>query len=252
VIRLSNEGLQYSEIGKILGIRKSTVYFWLQGHLPWASYKLPLINFGFGYIIGSGIGDGTVINDGRILMYSWLKDEDFADAIVQYAKELGISVHKWYKRGWQVAITNVPISELVWIGKKHPYHLLPMISSDVNVTKGVLTGWFDSDGTPGCIPEKYRYDSPHADCINREIIEVMGILLDMLEIHYTINQQKTREFVSPQTGKKYRPKSEKIYRLRIRRCCVIKFSKEVGFKIRRKRYLLERLIKGAKFKDICQ
>ena len=251
-IRLSNEGLQYFEIGRILGIRSSTVYSWLWGHSPWTIYKLPLTNFGFGYIIGSGIGDGTVIDDGRILIYSWLKDEDFADIIVQYTKQLNINAHKWYKRGWQVAIANVPIAELVWIGKKYPFHLLPIISSEVSVIKGVLNGWFDADGSPGSFSLKCKYDAPHADSLNREIVEVMGVLLDLLGIHYTINRQKTKEFISPQTGKKYKPKSEEIYRLRIRRCCTVKFSREVGFKIRRKKYALDKLIDNTKFKNICQ
>ena len=154
-VRLSNEGLQCYEIARMLGVRKSTVYFWLNhGHKPWTSFKLSPINFELGYVIGSGIGDGSITDDGRMLVYSWLKDEDFADTIVQCAKELGIYAHKWYKRNWQVMITNTTIAELVWISKKHPRYLIPIILSNINAVKGVLTGWFDSDGTPGTNSEK--------------------------------------------------------------------------------------------------
>jgi len=251
-IRLANEGLQYYEVAKILGVRKSTIYFWLnRGHKPWTSFKLPPINFELGYVIGSGIGDGSIADDGRMLVYSWLKDEDFADTIVRCVEELGIYAHKWYKRNWQVMITNTTIAELVWIGKKHPRYLIPIMSSDINAIKGVLTGWFDSDGTSGTTSEKYRYDAPHAFSISREVVKTMGILLDILGIHYTIGYQRLKEFISPQTGKEYKPKSEKIYQLRIKRCCTIRFSKEIGFKITRKRYALERLIERSTFKDAC-
>jgi len=94
-LRLSAEGLNYSEVARELGLRKSTPYFWLHGKsTPFTVFNIPEANFDFGYLLGSGIGDGFVDGDGRQLLYSWLKDEDFANAIVESAKKLKIYGHK--------------------------------------------------------------------------------------------------------------------------------------------------------------
>jgi hypothetical protein len=253
-IRLYNEGLTWYEVSKELGIRESATYHWLVlGRKPWSTYKIPPATFDFGYLLGSGIGDGTMSANGKKLLYKWIKDEDFADKIVESARNLNVYAYKWYReRGWFVIISNVVISELVWIGKTNPYLLLPIISN-MKVGRGVLSGWFDAEGSPAISGlSEYKYCVPCAASTNKELIEVMGKLLDMLNIHYTINKQETKEIRDPRTRKVYKPKSEKLYRLRIRRCCVIKFNEVISFRISRKKAVLEKIIQQSGFKNVCQ
>ena len=80
----------------------------------------------------------------------------------------------------------------------------------------------------------------------------MARLLEYLNIHHTIGEELTKdEFISLSAGKRYRPKSDKIYYLRISRCCVIRFSKLIGFRIKRKMVTLMTLIRESRFKEIC-
>ena len=252
-LRLSAEGLNYSEIARELGLRRSTPYFWLHGKsTPFTVFNIPEPNFDFGYLLGSGIGDGFVDSDSRQVLYSWLKDEDFANAIVESAKRLKIYGHKWFRRSWQVVVANVVISELVKVGKKDPLTLLPILRINKEVARGALAG-FDAEGSPGSFNANgYKYDSPRGRCCKKEVIELMARLLEYLNIHHTIGEELTRdEFISPSTGKRYKPKFNKIYYLRISRCCVKRFSKLIGFRIRRKMDALMTLIRESRFKEIC-
>lgn len=252
-IRLLNEGLEYFEIAHLLNLRNSTTYFWLKkGVSPFTSYKIPPPTYDLGYVIGSGIGDGFIDSKGRITQYSWLKDEDFADAIVKSLKRLGVPVWKWKKRGWQVAFQNVVITELIKIGKKYPLKLLPILTLNIEIIKGALTGWFDAEGSAGSFNlNGYKYDAPDGSSTNEDIIKLMACLLDILDIHYTTGCFENKEFVSPRNGKKYRPKSNKTYIIRIQRCCIIKFNNLIGFRIIRKKEQLIKLIENSNFKKVC-
>ncbi len=98
-MRLLNEELGIFEIARFLGIEKSTIYFWFKkGTSPFTSYKIPPPTYDLGYLLGSGIGDGSADPKGRSTQYAWLKDEDFADAIVKSAERLGIPAWKWRKK----------------------------------------------------------------------------------------------------------------------------------------------------------
>ena len=253
-LRLSAEGLSYCEVAKELGLQNSTPYFWLSGKsTPFTSFNIPEPNFDFGYLIGSGIGDGSADSNGRQVQYSWLKDEDFATTIVESAKKLNIYGHKWFRRNWQAVVANVLISELFKVGKEDPLSLLPILRINKEVARGALAGWFDAEGSPGSFNANgYKYDSPRGRCCKKEVIELMGKLLDYLDIHYTTGEEMTKEeFISPRGGKRYKPKSEKIYYLRISRCCVIRFNKLIGFRIKRKMKALMTLIRESKFKEVC-
>lgn len=150
VLRLSAEGLNYSEIARELGLRKSTPYFWLRGKsTPFTAFNIPEPNFDFGYLLGSGIGDGFTDSDGRLAQYCWLKDEDFASAIVESTKKLKIYGHKWFRRNWQAVVANVIISELVKVGKEDPLSLLPILRINTEIARGALMGWFDAEGFSG-------------------------------------------------------------------------------------------------------
>ncbi|MEN2975493.1 MAG: LAGLIDADG family homing endonuclease, partial [Candidatus Caldarchaeales archaeon] len=247
VFRLHKEGLSLYEISKEIGVSFSTIYFWFKGHHPLSQYIVPDLNWYFGYIIGAAIGDGAVSRS--TIIFSWLKDKDFADAIADSAKNIGLNAWVWKKRGYQVAMSNTILADIVLIGKRHATTLLPLLLSDKDVSIGVLSGWFDAEGRSG-LSQKSPYDAPRASSTNIEIINLMKALLDNLRIHSTIIKEKSREFISPSTKKRYKPKSEYVYSLRIRRCCVVRFKHIIGFRIKRKQEELVKLT-NTKFKHIC-
>ncbi|MCS7135385.1 MAG: hypothetical protein NZ893_03035 [Candidatus Aenigmarchaeota archaeon] len=246
-LRLYEEGVEPYNISKFLGIRFSTILSWIKGHHPLSSYIVSEFNYHFGYTLGAAIGDGAVSYPN--IIFSWLKDEDFVDAIADSVKSMGLKTWVWKKRNHQVAFCNAIFAQLVLLGKHSAQTLLPLLSSSKEVAIGVVSGFFDAEGRSGW-GKKYLYDAPRASNTKIEIIHLIKGLLDYLGIHSTILKSKNKEFISPKTNKKYRPKSEYIYSVRIKRCCVKRFYKLIGFRIKRKQEELSKLVQ-TRFRYIC-
>jgi len=84
------------------------------------------------------------------------------------------------------------------------------LSINGGIAKGALTGWFDAEGTCGSFnPNGYKYDAPRATPTNKDVVKLMAQLLDIFKIHYTVGSQQNKEFISPKTRKKHKPRSDK-------------------------------------------
>ncbi len=119
---------------------------------------------------------------------------------------------------------------LILIAKKDPLAIYPLLRKYPTSIRAL----YDAEG----------YISKSVILANKDpqIIKLCSRVLQLLKIHYIIRQNRCPNIMKdPRTNKLY-PTKPIIYEVYIRRCCLMRFRKYIGFEISRKNEKLDELI----------
>lgn len=248
-LQLASGGLGDRRISRILSGKYRYIPCWAvsdwiyRGMNPLGRHKIPVVTPGLGYDIGAGLGAGHPSISARYVAFQCLRDYDFAETLRNSIDGAWIGTDS--ATGFpDVYIANKMIVELIAAGRIDSSILLKILLFGEEVTKASVRGFFDAEGEVT--------DSVKAKNTNIEIIKCISTLLTHLGIHHTIHRNKQEvEFPSPNNGKLYEKKTNYILEICVRRCCLYRFNKLVGFSIQRKQNLLQTFVERTRFRQIC-
>ncbi|MCS7125566.1 MAG: hypothetical protein NZ929_01455 [Aigarchaeota archaeon] len=261
VLRLREQELSYREIQKRVFeeegelLDKSTISYWVRRiHTPYGD--------GLGrpsedqrtrrlspcpelaYVIGSGLGDGSVIIEKisyRYRVVLAVKDYDFA---IEFGRCAALALGKpkpyrpfWDGRRWVVAVSSKELYELL----KKPVdieRIRPYVEYSRECMAAFIRGFADAEG---CVSKHPR---TFCDILitntDHQLVLYVQRLLEKLGIYSKIFSVRMNEFFV--INGEIRRRRKTVYRLVIRRRCEkVRFKELVNFTIARKRQILELL-----------
>jgi len=264
VLELRGQGLSYRKIQKRIleemgeCLSRSIISEWLRRvHTPYGD------GVGYGgedrrmhklkpcpelaYVIGSKLGDGTTDRDAKRYDYMVIlavRDYDFAEELGRCVA-IALGRKKPYKpywdkrrRYWVVRAYSKELYELL----KRPVDLekiRPYVECSKECMAAFLRGLADAEGSA----DKYEGNLGHVSIANTDLrlIEYARSLLKALGISAKIYERKEKK-TTKIDGRVVKWKKQIIYVLSIhRKVDIIKFREIIGFAIKRKQTILERV-----------
>lgn len=228
-----------------LGKKKlsATIYQWLTGKRhPLTNIKIPKPSRKITQVICATLGDGGVAyarkRGVRKINFSNTADLDFLLEIKRLIEEsCGATA---YIRKNKLGHFNLDYDDstflgyLVYIAKTDPLRMSRLVQRYPKAIRGL----FDAEA-------HVSEDNMSIVLGNRDekVIKLVSIALSKLKIHHITRPHKCSPFmVDKRRNKVYlcKPLGHEVY---IRRCCLKRFKKLIGFSIKRKQEALERIIK---------
>ncbi|MEM3816337.1 MAG: LAGLIDADG family homing endonuclease [Candidatus Bathyarchaeia archaeon] len=228
-----------------LGKKKlsSTIYQWLtDGRHPLSNIKIPRPSCKIAQVICATLGDGAVAyarkRGVRKINFSNIKDLDFVLEVKKLME--GSCGGTAYCRKNKLGYFDLDYDDstflgyLVYIAKKDPLRIGKLVQRYPRAIRGL----FDAEG---CVNEK----TMSVTLVNRDerVIALVSLALSKLRIHHVIRLRKYLPFMIDKRRKKIyscNPIGHEVY---IRRCCLKRFKRLIGFSIKRKQETLEKIIK---------
>jgi len=254
VMRLKGLGLGYRRIARIIwekyGVRLNPgmIYKWISGvHHPLGRCNRIVEGPGLAYVVGAWLGDGRLARDRRKYEYYVkleVSDYDFAEEWGRrLAEALGRSkpyVPRWddNDQRWVVKGSSVLLYDLLKRAREDdPWILKPYLEE---YPAEACRGFFDAEGSVNI--DRYQIAAYNTD---PRIIGLFEELLGKLGIDCRMHEFHRDEFMKcPKTGKLYHRNSGFIMCLAIYgEDNILRFAKEVGFAIARKRAALMELVR---------
>ena len=242
---LRNEGMEVSEIARILGINRGAVISWIRQN------KRPRLNnvgadltpsFELAYLLGVVLGDGCLSVNKKKYKYVVVlsaKDRDFVESFQKALSKIVGRIPKIYfdrKRGsWFCSIHNKILFNYLYRSFKEHSELIE------KYPEAFLKGIFDSEGSVNkrkSSKNSYRWTL----AIDNTDIELLNLCKDLLDKHFGIFsciglQSKKGSIVK--FGDRETKRNKDVFRLTIgRKEDVKKFAEHIGCSIERKRKVL--------------
>jgi len=247
--QLRKKGYGYLKIAKILKDEfrlkrtPTQVYFWLTDKRhPLTNIKIPQPSYEIAYILCAGLGDGTSAyaktRGVRKISFNDIKDLDFV-LTLKHSIETCCGATAYVRRNKR-GYYNLDYDDSTFLGYlltiaiQKPLAIYPLLKRYPTAIRGL----FDADGG--------AYEDSKAVLLyntNFEVIKLASNVLKLLRIHHlTRPRRHAKNMVDPRNRRTY-PTKEKIFEIYIRRCCLLRYRTLIGFSIKRKLNILDKIIK---------